>query len=206
MTIVLGTSDVQTFTNYDGLKAALVDFLDGRGQDRIAEFIAYAEDYLRANLDVTDNEAIMTGAGPSFLVPNARRIVAVTPVNGCPLRRVSLDELHSNYQQGSQPKVYAQWADSVIIGPAPDDDARFRVHYVEDFRRLSSDNQGNWLILKNPALYLYASLVHAEACLRDPSWIDRFWEYVNATISGMNRQAQQKRNAGVLRPNLGIVP
>lgn len=206
MAIVLGVNASVNFENYSGLKASLIDFLDARGQERVAEFIGYAEDYLRLHLDATDQEATISGAGAAFAVPNCERIAFVTPVDGRPLRRVAMDVLQSEYATGTVPLAYAEWGETVIIGPTPAGDQKFRVHYVETLRTLSETNQTNWLIKRHPSIYLYAALIHAEAYLRDPSWIDRFWEYVNSSVVAINKRAIKKRSSGVLRPNLGIVP
>jgi hypothetical protein len=206
MAIVLGGTDTPTFTNYSGLQAALIDFLDARGQDRIAEFIGYAEDYLRLALDTVDREAVTTAISSPFQIPDAKRLIAVS-IDGCaPLTQVSVDDALTNYSGSGDPRVFTYFADTITVYPTPEASKSYRVFYIEGLPRLSDANQTNWVVDRCPSLYLYAALIHAEAYLRDPSWITRFWEYVGGLVELLKAEAQSKRWSGTLKPQLGCVP
>lgn len=207
MAIVLGSTDVPTFTNYSGLQEALIDFLDGRGQDRVAEFIGYAEDYLRIALDTVDREAIVTSAASPFIVDSAKRLVAVSVDGRCgTLDQVTLSDALTNYNVSGDPSVFTYFADTITVYPTPAESHTYRVFYIEQLPRLSDARQTNWLIDRCPSLYLYASLVHAEAYLRDPNWIGKFEGYVSVLVDGLIGEAQSKRWTGNLKPKLGCVP
>lgn len=206
MTIVIGVTDTPTFTNYSGLQEAIIDFLDARGQDRVAEFIGFAEDYLRIALDTVDREASVTGTASPFPVPNAKRILAVAADGCAPLRQITLDDALTNFNYTGTPTRFTYFAGNVSVYPTPGEPRTFRAYYIEQLPRLSDASQTNWLIDRCPSLYLYAALVHAEGYLRDPSWIDRFWAYVTALVDGLNDEAQKKRWTGALMPELGSVP
>lgn len=205
MTIVLDVSDVPTFTSYDGLKDALVDFLDGRGQDRVAEFIGYAEDYLRLTLDVTDREVSTTATTSPFTLSNVKRIVSISVDNVGGLRQVSPTDIADNYSFSGVPSVYSMFGGTVTIGPTGTG-YTYRINYLEEMPRLSEAQQSNWLLQRNPSLYLYAALCHAEVYLRDSGWLSRFWDFVNTNIALLNDEANDKRYAGPLKPMLGNVP
>lgn len=207
MAIVIGGVDTPTFTNYGGLQAALVDFLDARGEERIAEFIGYAEDYLRIALDTVDREAITTAATSPFTVSDVKRMIAVS-VDGRSgtLKQVTLSDALANYNVSGEPEVFTYFADTITAYPTPSAGTTFRVFYIEQLPRLSDSSQTNWLIDRCPSLYLYAALVHAEAYLRDPSWIDRFWQYVGMLVEGLKEEAEKKRWTGTLKPQLGCAP
>jgi len=205
MTIILDVSDVPTFTSYDGLRAALIDFLDGRGQERVAEFIGYAEDYLRLTLDVTDREVSTTATASPFTLSNVKRIISISADNVGGLRQVTATDMADNYQGSGVPSVYTLFGGTVTIGPAAPG-YTYRIQYLEDLPRLSEARQSNWLLQRNPSLYLYAALCHAEVYLRDSGWVGRFWDFVNTNVELMNQEAQSKRWAGPLKPTLGCVP
>lgn len=205
MTIIVDVSDVPTFTSYTGLKEALIDFLDGRGQNRVAEFIGYAEDYLRLTLDVTDRETSFTATTSPIDLVNVKRVVTVSADTIGGLRQVSLTDLQDNYSGAGCPQVYAIFGEQILIGPSASG-YTYRINYLEELPRLSEAQQSNWLLQRNPSLYLYAALCHAEVYLRDSGWISRFWDFVNTNIALLNEEANEKRWAGPLKPTLGCVP
>lgn len=206
MAIVLGGTDTPTFTNYSGLQAALVDFLDARGAERIPEFIGYAEDYLRLALDTVDREAITTSTVSPFQIADVKRIIAVTVDNRPPLKQVTLTDAQANYSGNGCPTAFTYFADTITVYPTPGTATTYRVFYIEQLRRLSDASQTNWLMDRCPSLYLYASLAHAEAYLRDPTWIDRFWQYIGTLVGMLTDEAQGKRWTGSMQPQLGCVP
>lgn len=206
MTIIVDVSGVPTFDTYSGLQDAIVDFLDARGQDRVVEFIGYAEDYLRLVLDVTDRETTITANTSPFSLSNVKRIVGISAGDIGSLKQVTLSDLQDNYSGSGCPRVFSLFGDTVTIGPTPSETQTYTAYYIEELRRLSEATPTNWLIRKNPSLYLYAALCHAEVYLRDSGWISRFWDFVNTNVALMNDEAQSKRWSGPLMPKLGCVP
>lgn len=206
MTIVVGVPDAPSFSDFNGLRAAVIDFLDARGQERVDEFIGYAEDYIRSALDAVEREEVLTFTSHPFDVTGVRRIAALAVDGGGSLRQVTLADALDNYAGAGSPRAFSLFGQTVTLHPSPSENVTCRVYCVRELERLSVENQSNWLLDKNPSLYLYAALVHGDAYLRDPSWLDTFWQYVNATIANLNREAQDRRWSGNLQPNLGCVP
>lgn len=202
MTLAIDVSNTPTFTTYPGLQSAIIRFLDGRGEDAVDEFIGYAEDYLRLRLDTVDREAVttLTAAAAIPLPSGCKRVDGVYVTDVGFLRQVSLADLQDNYvsSSGGYPQVYAMYAGQLYIKPSPT--SAVSLNYIEELTRLSDAEPTNWLIDRCPSLYLYAALIHAEAYLRDPSWVQQFKAYVEELIAELNREANEKRWSGSMMP------
>src|SRR3546814_7041487 len=79
------------------------------------------------------------------------------------------------------PQNYAFASDGITLGPAPDSDNTVTMTYVRTLTPSSEFVSFNWLLEKHPDLYLYASLVEAEA----RGWNDERAALLNSRVDGI---------------------
>jgi|ERR1044072_8774280 hypothetical protein len=93
----------------------------------------------------------------------------------CILDPVSPATMRERWTTGSgQPQSYAILNGLMLIGPVPDAAYSISLTYLSDLVPLSDVNQTNWLLTRRADIYVYASLLQAEAHIvndqRLPVW------------------------------------
>lgn len=169
-------------TTYSGLVSTIADWLNRPDlADQVGDFVILLEARLNRILRTPEMEETAT------LEADAERIdlpvdflqARALYLDSDPRREleaVSLGTLRTKYAQqiAGQPEVYAISGTEIVFGPEPDAEYDAILTYYQKITALSSDNQTNWLIVSHPDIYLYGSLVMAEAFLWDderlPMW------------------------------------
>lgn len=104
-----------------------------------------------------------------------------------------------------QPRYYTILGNTLQVYPRPDDIESFgyELWYYQKIPRLSASNQTNWLLDKDPALYLYSTLMEAEPYfINDPrvaTWMAMRKKHIDA-LSAQDARARY-RPYGVMRPS-----
>ena len=80
----------------------------------------------------------------------------------------ALDQKYVNQTSGI-PRDYSIEGVEIVVGPTPDSDYQMEQIFTRDLRPLSNEDgeTSNWLLRQAPDVYLYQSLVMAEAYLID---------------------------------------
>jgi hypothetical protein len=92
------------------------------------------------------------------------------------LEQVSLNMLRTAYatKRTGQPRVYAISGSTLYLGPSPDTTDNLILDYYQTIPALDTGQATNWLLTAHPDVYLYGTLVQAEAYLdndaRLPVW------------------------------------
>ena len=121
-----------------------------------------------------------------------------------PLRYMS--ERESNqakatwFGQPGVPTGYTIIGNTIELVPAPVDDVNLKMVYYQRIPSLSATNPTNWLLLKSPDLYLYATVMQAQPYLKDDARLQT-WSQMRA---GLMEQIRLESEAS-LRPRSGFV-
>lgn len=166
--------------DYDSLKTAIANWLARADlSSAIPEFIQLAEARINRTLLVRERmtEESGTSSGGVIAVPgDMDRIVSLRVQCGSQWRAIhplSIDR--DNSAVGTAVGYSVMGSDIRLTGT---DDADYTLTYYSRIPALSDSNSQNWLILKDPSLYLYGALVEASPYLKNDErtliWAQQF--------------------------------
>lgn len=191
-------SDPQT---WEELKASVAEWLNRSDLTaKIPELIAFAERRFNRIITVPEREAVATTtlSGPALALPDdfwALRSIFIDSDPRAALQQVSPSVLRSEYavQVTGKPRVFAIIDDQFVFGPAPDDTYTVNVTYYATIPALGDAVATNWLLTKHPDIYLYGTLLQAEAYLWNDNRLDVWKAALDEAIgelieSGRRRQ------------------
>lgn len=170
--------------NYSDLKTAVANWLNRSDlttyiPDLIAlgEARVYRELRIRA-METALNSTIASGviAVPATYVEMKNCYVDGSPVQH--LTRKTSAWIYENYPTRSadgKPKFFAQDAGNFIFGPYPDSAYTIKGTYYARFTALSDSNTTNWFTTNAPGILLFASLLEAEAFMKNDPRIE-LWD------------------------------
>lgn len=199
-------------SNYTELKSAVADWLNRTDlTSQIPDFIALAE--ARFNRELRLNammkRATVTATSDNITLPsdwlehNSLTVTSGTDVLG-PLTYVTNEDYnrlrHANLSGTF--RYYTIRDNSILLLPAGGDSIStpLELFYYGKIPALSATNATNWLLTRSPDLYLYGSLIAAEAYLQND---DRLPVWVAQTQSILD--AMQAENERAKRPEGGLV-
>lgn len=167
-------------TDYSTLKASIANWLARADlTSAIPEFIQLAEARINRALFVRERLSEASGTSADGLIPipdDMDRIVSLRVVNGSTKR--SLRPIPAD-----QDSAYVGTAESyVVLGSnlrlVGTDDADYTLTYYARIPALSDANSQNWLLSKEPSLYLYGALIEAAPYLKNDDrtvlWAQQF--------------------------------
>ncbi len=170
-------------STYTELQVSVAGFLNRQDlNSAIPDFIALGEAANNRRLRVLQMEGRDSGttSGGTIAVPTdwlqTRTLRVANPTAGMPkldyVGEEEWDELEASGLTGS-PRYYTIINGAFQILPAPSSDVTYTLRYYQMIPSLAA-NATNWLLTKSPDLYLYGSLLGAEAYLKDderlPIW------------------------------------
>jgi hypothetical protein len=168
----------------------------------IPDLVMMAEERMSADLDARGLESVTTIATSPRIasVPLPVEVVEVRSVGMPgfqPLGFLSADAFSARYSVGDAgtPRHYTTIGDALYLGPMPDTAYQLKVDATKTLPPLSDDFPTNWLIARNPGLYLAATMVEAMINLRDPEG-QQVWEGKYAVA--LNAANSTKGTAGQL--------
>jgi hypothetical protein len=181
------------------LKASLAEWLNRSDLTaKIPELIALAERKFNRIIVTPEREATVTStvSSETLALPSdfwQLRSIHLTTDPRQPLTQVSPMVLRSEYadQTTGEPRVFAIENGAFIFGPAPDASYTLNITYIKTIPPLNASTASNWLLEKHPDIYLYGSLLAAEAYLwndaRLPVWKDALDEAIAELADAGNR-------------------
>jgi hypothetical protein len=174
---------------------------------RLPEFIALAEAQFNRRIRAPQNEATATQSASTaaltsptdYAAPN--RLYATISGYKSRLPQVEPDELRQCYDgRTGSPQVFAIIADTLTVGPTPDTSYSFTLDYYRTIPALAS-NSTNWLLTRHPDLYLYATLLQAEAFgwndERIPLWRAAVEQTLEELRQDSSRRARSSKGVGL---------
>lgn len=190
-------------TSYTELKTEIADFLERNDLTSVIDtFIDFCEAEMQRRIKLLSFEStttvtMTTGAGtlPTDFV-SARSVTW----EGSPdriLRYVTPAELDRlNAADPSSVSFYTTIGSQILV--ADDQSGTLNMTYSAKFTALSGSNATNAILTNHPGAYLYGSLTHAAAYLKDPDSGIYYRKLFDLEIDQINRDAQDQRFAGPL--------
>lgn len=192
-----------SITSYDTLITAITDTLqDSTLTAEAARYIQFAEAELSRRLNVleTEGSTTFTAASSVALPTDYKGIISVKLDDYAPLKQLSLDDFQTRFAEDTNtgiPEYYALSGTTMLIGPPPEESYTGTIYYWQTLEPLADGNQSNWLLLKHPDLYFYASLIHAEADGWNDERVPLFVEAVDRIVIQINRADMRARRAAL---------
>lgn len=194
---------------YANLQASIAGFLNREDlTSQIPDFITLAE--ARFNRELRVNSMIArdyTIATSDYVeLPNDwlqhLSIVVTSPSNTYSALEYISTEQYNDLRKDcltGTPRYYTIIDNQILLLPWPGSNVTLEIIYYEMIPALSNANASNWLLARSPDLYLYGSLLQAEAYLQNDERIPLWAGAVNKIISDMNLESERaKRPQGAL--------
>lgn len=200
-------------TTYSGLVTTVGNWLNRSDLgEKIPDFIQLLEARLNRILrapEMEEEATLPTDAAALDLPVDLRQIrnVYLDTDPRAELHPVSLGTLRTQYadQTTGKPEVYAVSGAQMLLGPAPDDEYDLILTYYEEIPALSAANETNWLIVAHPDIYLYGTLVMAEAFLWNDERLPLWKSAWDESLGELVHQGNSKRFGAApirLRPSV----
>lgn len=188
-------------STYAELLASIALWLDRDDlEDRIPDFVRLLEARLNRILRVPEMEETTT------LTTDAERIDLPTDFRQSralyldtdprqELEAISLGTLRTKYAQQitGKPECYAISGSEIVLGPAPDDEYDLILTYYADIDGLDANTSTNWLLAKHPDIYLYGTLVAAEAHIWNDERLPLWRAALDEAIAELQKQGTAKQ-------------
>lgn len=193
-------------TTYAELKSAVSDWLAKSNLSaRSADFIMLAEKRLLRRLRILGLEAtqsgnLVSGSRELALPTNYREAKAfyidANPIE--PLKPVTADAFFATRHsyESATPRIFTVIGSNFLLGPTPDSDYAYVLHYLSKVDPLSDVNTQNWLLSNHPDLYLYASLLEAEPFLKNDARILVWRGYLEDALQYVGVEDEYSRYSG----------
>lgn len=202
-----------SITNYSELKTAVADWLARSDlTSYIPDFITLGEARIYREMKVRQMEAALSATISSgvIAVPTGYLSMKHAYVDGSPVRpliRASLEELYNQYPTRSsdrKPVMFARNGSNFEFGPYPDSDYTIKGVYYKKLDALSDANTSNWLTSDAPDLILFASLLEAEAFIKNDPRL-ALWEgrYQAAKRNIQEQDDEEDFSGSVMSPRMG---
>jgi len=195
-------------TNYNTLVSAVGDWLDRPDlatESRLSTFIQLAEARLNRlledpEMEVTSNS---TATGAATALPaDYGSMVSISTGSGH-LTPVGSVEFASFDSISGIPRYYSITDGAIGFGPS-NFTTPIRMVYRRRLPALSITNQTNWLMTLAPDVYLYGTLVQAEAFLGEDDRLVGWKAMFDESIDELKQDASRRKwGAGTLTPSLG---
>jgi len=170
-----------TISNYGDLKSAVVNWL-ARGDmaPNAADFItlAHADFNRRFRFRQMESVETISPADDVYALPDDyltyRSVISLANGRRWPLEAVSTDYLDVNCSDG----VFAVSGSNIILPKAGPD---IELRYYQRIPDLVNDADTNWLLTKEPGIYLYSALAHSAPFIGEDGRLP-LWTQMAATI------------------------
>lgn len=201
MSIAVPTTDASPIETFQGLKAWVLEVLDRDDLDDVIDkMVRMAEYHLRRQILSIQREttATLSATGETVLLPSdfvqLRNAYLATdpPVQ---LSQLAPTVLKSRYPATGQPLGYAIGNGVLILGPAPDGPYNVQIRYLQNLPYLSDTNPTNWLLANHADVYVYATLLQADAYIQDDPRLGIWKSSLEEAIANINEQGNRYRHS-----------
>ena len=199
--------------SYTSLKTAVANWLNREDlTSQIPDFIALAEARfnreMRVNAMVQRDYTIATNGYvqlPDDWLQHISMIITAPADTYEALTYIGVEEYYDRQKDGltGSPRYYTIIDNNILLLPLPTQNVTLEIVYYGKIPALSDSNTSNWLLARSPDLYLYGSLIQAEAYLNNDERIPLWTAAVAKTIADMSLESERaKRPQGALRSRL----
>ena len=196
MAIVADSPSTSSARNYDWLKASVLSWSHRKDlAPQVPDFVIMAEERMSADIEARGIDAVfqietVTGEPSILLPPEVVTVRSIGVPKERPLDFLAPEAFNSRYGDGqsSTPRNYTIIGDLVFLGPIPDAEYDLQISARMTVPPLADASGGvNWLIARNPSLYLAATMVEAMVFVRDDDglalWNGKYQTALAATNS-----------------------
>jgi hypothetical protein len=195
--------------NYDDLVDKVALWMDRDDLvERVPDFVALLEARLNRILRVPEMEtaAMLSATAERTALPLdflQMRSLHVEGVPDRPLRAMAPGGVSETFSgRAGLPVAYSIAGRNLTLAPPPQEPVTLAIAYWQRIPSLSSITPTNWLLEQHPDIYLYGSLIQAEAYLSNDERV-ALWKAAHDEAVGELQQAGQRARwgAGPLVPN-----
>lgn len=131
----------------------------------VGDFVMLAESRINDVLrhPMMEKRASAVAESEWLAIPDDMLEVRHFEADGKRLESLAVDQIEVNYDHVGEPQFYAVIDAQFRILPFPERDASVEILYYAAVPSLSNESPANWLLTRNPNVYLYAALL--EACI-----------------------------------------
>lgn len=202
MSVAVPTTDASPIETFQGLKAWVLEVLDRDDLDAVIDkMVRMAEYHLRRQILSIQREttATLSATGETVLLPTdfvALRNAYLATDPPVQLSQLAPTVLKSRYPATGQPLGYAIGNGVLILGPAPDGPYNVQIRYIQNLPYLSDTNPTNWLLSSHADVYVYATLLQADAYIQDDPRLGIWKSALEEAIANINEQGNRYRHSG----------
>lgn len=196
-------------SSYTELKASIAGWLNREDlTTQIEDFVTLAEARFNREIRVPDmikrsSSTISSGyvtLPTDWLQSIAIRVSSSTQFNA--IEYITPEDYYdlSNDNLTGEPRYYTLISNKLHLMPEPADSLTLELTYYAKITALSGSNASNWLLARSPDLYLYGSLVAAEAYLMNDERLAVWKTGADQIIADIKLEGERAaRPSGALR-------
>jgi len=174
----LNRSDVDT----EGVSALMVSMFEDEANDRVK----HHERRIRSTASLTSQYLDLPD---DWMYPLTVRLITsghITPLDFVTPQNMQDYRADAGEAVG-RPRFITTSDDALEVVPTPDDTYTIEMHYWGTIPALSASNTTNWLLDRHPLLYLYGSLLHAEAYFQNDARVLLWERFVEKKYAAMDK-------------------
>ncbi|XHB99356.1 hypothetical protein ABWH97_13915 [Nitratireductor sp. ac15] len=183
-----------SITNYGELKTAIANWLARSDlTDQIPDFVTLATSDLNRNLRVRQMEAVESLSPTSgvYTLPDdylTFRSVALESNPRRTLELVSPEYMDRRYGDRASGFTQVFTVEGNTIRVAPTSSSNLELRYYAALGALSDDADTNWLLTKEPSIYLYTSLIHSAPFIGDDPRVSTWAEFAKSAVRSLTQE------------------
>lgn len=194
-----------SLADYSALQTAITNFMDDSDlSSYIPDFITLCESTLNRRLRCKEMQKRATAT----LSTSTRFIACPTRFAEMQSFRLNTTQLHGLkfltnaqiddfYQSTSgKPEYYSVWGDEIEFERLPDSAYTAEMKYFQKVSALSNSNTTNDVLTYHPDLYLYGSLIAAEAFGFEDNRMGLWKAFFEQALEEANREAKKSQRGG----------
>ena len=185
--------------NFGTLKSRILDLI-GRAPADVCYELVTADINQTMRLRAMESTATLVEAASIALPADFLEIVDlyrdVTPRTT--LRPVSPQTLNRNYETSGTPSCYAIVDGNILLAPSPSGSENIELRYYAKLADLASDTDENDVLTTYPAIYIYGTLAHHAALIRDEMALPAYF--------AAYKKAKEQAKASDLNARMAGVP
>lgn len=193
-------------TDYDSLRAAIGNWLARADlASAIPEFIQLAEARINRSLFVRERMAEVSGtteSGVITLPSDLDRIISLRVACGGAKRPIHPITVDRNPDHVGVAVGYSVIGNFIHV--AGSDATDYTLTYYARIPALGTTNTQNWLILKDPSLYLYGALIEASPYLKNDDRTVIWAQQFKAVLDDMQMSDERARYGNAPAPSVGF--
>ena len=190
-------------STYSDLKAAVASWLNREDlTSQIPDFITLAEARFNRELRVNAMTSRVVASSstdyvalPDDWLQHISVVVTSPATTYSALEYITVEQYNDLRKDGltGVSRYYTIIDSNILLLPAPESSITLEIVYYKKIAALSDSNTTNWLLTRSPDLYLYCSLMQAEAYLVNDERVPLWAGGVEKTIADMNLESERAR-------------